>query len=39
VYLRLGGKYYFNHRWYGTLTIKAHAANAEAIEFGAGIRL
>jgi len=39
VYLRVGGKYYFNHRWFTTLTIKAHAANAEAIEFGAGIRL
>jgi hypothetical protein len=39
VYLRVGGKYYFNDLWFATLTIKAHAANAEAIEFGAGIRL
>jgi hypothetical protein len=39
VYSRVGGKYYFNKNWFGTLTIKAHAANAEAIEFGFGIRI
>ncbi len=39
VYERIGAKYYFTDAIYGTATVKAHAANAEAIEFGVGIRL
>lgn len=39
VYQRIGAKYYFTETFYGTATVKAHAANAEAIEFGVGIRL
>ncbi len=39
VYARLGGKYYFNKNWFGTLSIKSHGANAEAIELGFGIRI
>lgn len=39
IYERIGVKYYFTENFYGTATVKAHAANAEAIEFGVGIRL
>ncbi len=39
VYERIGAKYYFTETVYGTATVKAHGANAEAIEFGVGIRL
>jgi Lipid A 3-O-deacylase (PagL) len=39
VYERIGVKYYFTESLYGTATVKAHGANAEAIEFGVGIRL
>lgn len=39
MYSRLGGKYYFNKNWFGTLSIKSHGANAEAIEFGFGVRI
>lgn len=39
VYNRIGIKRYFGSRWYGAITLKSHAAAAEAIEFGVGIRL
>ncbi|MEL6811238.1 MAG: acyloxyacyl hydrolase [Bacteroidota bacterium] len=39
VYQRLGVKYYFNEKIFGVSTVKVHGANAEAIEFGVGIRL
>lgn len=38
-YFRIGMKYYFGKRIFGTLTLKSHAADAEALEFGLGIRL
>ncbi len=39
VYERIGLKYYFSEKLYSVVSVKAHAANAEAIEFGVGIRL
>lgn len=40
VYNRLGLKRYFkNNRFFVALTLKAHYAKAEAVEFGLGIRL
>ena len=39
IYNRLGLKYYFSKQWFGAFTIKSHIANAEALEFGIGIRL
>lgn len=39
VYSRIGVKYYISNKWFGVATVKTHAANAEAIEFGIGIRL
>ncbi|NND64238.1 MAG: acyloxyacyl hydrolase [Flavobacteriaceae bacterium] len=39
VYSRVGLKRYFTDTFFGVATIKAHAFNAEAIEFGLGIRL
>lgn len=38
-YLRVGLKRYFREKWFGALTLKAHAAKAEAVEFGIGVRL
>ncbi|MDH3699380.1 MAG: acyloxyacyl hydrolase [Flavobacteriaceae bacterium] len=38
-YNRIGLKRYFNSKWYATLTLKSHAARAEALEIGIGIRL
>lgn len=38
VYNRIGLKRYFSNKFYGALTLKAHAAKAEAIEFGIGVR-
>ena len=38
-YFRIGMKYYFSKRLFGALTLKSHAADAEALEFGLGIRL
>lgn len=38
-YFRIGMKYYFSEKLFGALTLKSHAANAEALEFGIGIRL
>lgn len=39
VYNRIGIKRYFGKKWFGAITLKAHAAKAEAIEFGIGIRM
>ena len=38
-YQRIGLKRYFGDRWFGALTLKSHAAKAEALEFGIGVRL
>ncbi|MCF6294660.1 MAG: acyloxyacyl hydrolase [Flavobacteriaceae bacterium] len=38
-YFRIGLKRYFGDKWFGALTLKAHGAAAEAVEFGIGIRL
>ncbi|WP_166963135.1 acyloxyacyl hydrolase [Yeosuana marina] len=38
-YIRVGLKRYFGNKWFGGLTLKAHAAKAEAVEFGIGVRL
>ncbi|MBM1108141.1 acyloxyacyl hydrolase [Aurantibacter crassamenti] len=38
VYNRIGFKRYFGKNMYGAVTLKAHGAAAEAIEFGIGIR-
>ena len=38
-YNRIGLKRYFGDKIYGTVTLKSHAAKAEAVEFGMGIRL
>lgn len=38
-YFRIGLKRYFNDKWFGALTLKAHGAAAEAVELGIGIRL
>lgn len=39
VYIRAGLKRYFGQKWFGVVTVKAHGAAAEAVEFGVGIRL
>lgn len=39
VYNRVGLKYYLGDKWFGAVTLKSHAAKAEAVEFGIGIRL
>jgi len=39
VYNRIGLKRYFGEKIFGSVTLKAHAAAAEAVEFGLGIRL
>ena len=38
-YLRIGLKRYFGEKWFAAVTLKSHAAKAEAVEFGIGIRL
>lgn len=38
-YLRIGLKRYFWERWFAAITLKSHAAKAEAVELGIGIRL
>jgi len=38
-YQRIGVKRYFGDKWFGALSLKTHAAKAEALEFGIGIRL
>ncbi|MEH6406930.1 MAG: acyloxyacyl hydrolase [Leeuwenhoekiella sp.] len=39
VYERVGLKRYFGETIFGAVTVKAHAAKAECVEFGLGIRL
>lgn len=39
VYNRIGLKRYFGDQFFGAITLKAHAAKAEAVEFGIGVRL
>ncbi len=39
LYNRVGLKRYFGDRWFGEISLKSHAAAAEAVEFGVGIRL
>ncbi|MEX0274725.1 MAG: acyloxyacyl hydrolase [Flavobacteriaceae bacterium] len=38
VYNRIGLKRYFGDKVFGAITLKSHAAAAEAVEFGVGIR-
>ena len=38
-YNRIGLKRYINKKWFAALTLKSHAAKAEALELGIGIRL
>ncbi len=38
-YSRIGLKYYFGKQVFGAVTLKSHAAKAEAVEFGIGIRI
>jgi len=38
-YFRIGLKRYFGDKWFGAMTLKAHGAAAEAVEFGIGMRL
>lgn len=38
-YQRIGLKRYFGNKWFAALTLKTHAAKAEAVELGIGIRL
>lgn len=39
MYNRIGLKHYFGDSWFAAVTLKSHAAKAEAVEFGVGIRL
>ena len=39
VYNRVGVKRYFGEKWFAALSLKSHAAAAEAVEIGIGIRL
>lgn len=39
VYQRVGLKRYFGEHFFGAVTVKAHGAKAEAVEFGIGYRL
>jgi len=39
IYERIGVKRYFGDKTFASVTLKAHAAAAEALEFGIGIRL
>ncbi|MCH9659480.1 MAG: acyloxyacyl hydrolase [Bacteroidetes bacterium] len=39
VYSRIGVKYYISDAVFGVVSLKTHAANAENVEFGIGIRL
>ena len=38
VYETLGLKRYINDKWFASIRLKAHAADAETVEFGGGIR-
>lgn len=39
IYETLGLKRYLNNKWFASIRLKAHAANAETVEFGVGIRI
>lgn len=39
IYNRIGLKRYFGDQFFGAITLKAHGAKAEAVEFGVGVRL
>jgi hypothetical protein len=39
VYNRVGVKRYFGNKWFAAVSLKSHAAKAEAVEIGIGIRL
>lgn len=39
VYFRVGLKRYFHKKWFGAISLKTHAAKAEGVEFGVGVRL
>ncbi|MDT8346813.1 MAG: acyloxyacyl hydrolase [Flavobacteriaceae bacterium] len=39
VYNRIGLKYYINNHWFGSLSLKTHAAKAENMAVGIGYRL
>lgn len=39
VYQRIGFKRYFADKWFASVSLKSHAAKAEAVELGIGIRL
>ena len=39
VYSRVGVQYYLTEKLFGVATVKTHAANAECIEFGIGVRI
>lgn len=39
IYNRIGLKRYFGDRIFGAITLKSHAAKAETVEFGIGVRL
>ncbi len=38
-YMRGGIKYYISEKWFAVATVRAHGLNAEAIEWGVGLRL
>jgi len=38
VYNRMGSRYYFNKNMFGSITVRSHAAKAEAVEFSLGYR-
>ena len=39
VYNRMGAQYYFSKNIFGSITVRSHAAKAEAVEFSIGYRL
>ena len=39
LYETLGLKRYINDKWFTSIRLKAHAADAETVEFGIGVRL
>ena len=39
VYNRMGARYYFTKNIFGSVSVRSHAAKAEAVEFSIGYRL
>ena len=39
MYQRLGAKYQWNKTFFSSVSLKTHAAKAEALEFGIGVKL